>query len=691
MSLYRLPRSLARLGTILTLGLLSACSPPPGNKLFDFKELDLTSSVAAAAPRQDAALLDAWGLEFGDPGRVWVNTNSGVSIVYQGTGEVVQVKDVARPAKKVDLKVRLPALPGAAVNAVPPTYTGLVFNPLHGQKDSPFQGDAFIFVSEDGVVAGWRPLANGEDPLQASIRRNDNPAGAVYKGATSALTSSGWRLYVANFGQGELDVFDAAYQPVKSDGAFTDPQLPFGYAPFNVKARGGELFVTYAKQSLDKANDVRGLGNGYLDVYSLDGKFLRRLAGGGLLNSPWGLALAPKNYGPLSGQLLVGNFGDGYIHVYNPANGDFEGTVAENGHPLQIDGLWALTFGTDNRAGASNQLFFTAGPSAESQGVFGQLLQLGVNVAANLVLTVYSGQHQQTVDSLVEGFEKQSGVKVSVRSDDEGVLTNQIIEEGAHSPADVFITENSPALESLGAKNLLAPVPGATLAAVPSAYDSPRGDWVGLSARVSALVYNTAALKESALPADVLDLAKPAWKGKVGLAPSETDFQPLVTAVVKLFGQAAAVQWLTGLKANSEIYPDNETLVAAVNSGQSAVGLINHYYWYRLRDETGPVMHSALHYYAPQDAGNLVDVSGAAVLKSSLHQEAAQKFLAYLVSREGQTVLAGSESYEYPIGSGVKTAKALPPFEQVKAPRVGVSDLGDGAAALALLRQVGLL
>jgi iron(III) transport system substrate-binding protein len=682
---------LPALGLIFSVLLFSGCTSPPPEKLFDFKEINLTSSVAGVAPNLDANLQDAWGLEFGDPGRIWVNTNTGFSIVYDGSGKVAEVKDIAHPSQKVPLRVSLPALPGAAANAVPPTYTGMVFNPLHGRPDSPFQGDAFIFVSEDGIVSGWHPLPDGEDPLQASIRLNNNAAGAVYKGAASYRHSSGWRLYLANFGQGEVDVFDASYHPVKAD-AFSDPQLPVGYAPFNIKAIGDEIFVTYAKQSIDKANDVKGLGNGYVDVFTPDGKFLRRLAGGGLLNSPWGLALAPKNYGPLSNLLLIGNFGDGYIHVYDPVKGTHEGTVAENAQPLQIDGLWALTFGTDNGAGSSSQLFFTAGSSAESQGIFGQLLLLGVNVPANQVLTIYSGQHQQTVDALVEGFQKQTGIRVSVRSDDEGVLTNQIVEEGAKSPADVFITENSPALEALAGKNFLSPVSSETLAAVSKPYESAQGNWVGLSARVSTLVYNTSQVKAAQLPANLLDLAKPEWKGKVGLAPSETDFQPLVTAVVKLYGQAAALEWLKGLKDNSEIYPDNETVVASVNSGQSAVGLINHYYWYRLRDEVGAAkMHSALHYFSSGDAGNLVDVSGAAVLKSSAHQDAAQKFLAYLVSPEGQNLLAWSESYEYPLGSGVKTTKPLPPFDQVKAPAVGVSDLGDGAEALALLRQVGLL
>jgi iron(III) transport system substrate-binding protein len=672
--------------------LLSGCSSPISGRLLASKEINIVSSVEGIAPNVDTNLTYAWGLEFGDPGRVWVNANSGYSIVYSGEGKIVMVKDVQHPERLVPLRVQVPADPTAIPVGGPAPLTRMIFNSLHGKPGSPFDGDAFVFVSEQGVIAGWQPLANGMDPLKATVRVDNYAAGAVYKGVTSFRQASGWRLYVANFGQGKVDVLDSSYQPLKDPEAFHDPAIPAGNAPFNVKAINDLIYVTFAKQSIDKANDVKGEGTGYLDVFDTDGKHMKRLVSGGRLSSPWGLALAPKNYGPLSNQLLVRNFGDGYINVYDPSNGTYKGTVAENGQALQIDGLWALTFDIDNGAGAGNQLFFSAGSSAESQGIFGQLLYLGVNASANEVLTVYNGQHPQTVDALVDGFEEQTGIRVSVRSDDEGVLTNQIIEEGGKSPADVFVSENSPALESLASKNLLSFVVPSTLAAVPSQYDSSQGNWVGLSARVSALVYNTTQLQVSRLPSSILDLARPEWKGKVGLAPSETDFQPIVTAVVKLKGKAAAVDWLKGLKANSDIYPDNEALVAAVNNGRSAMGLINHYYWYRLRDEVGAdKIHSALHYYSSGDIGNLVNVSGAAVLKSSRHQAAAQRFLAFIVGKKGQSILAQSESYEYPLGSGVQSAKPLPPFDTLQPPTIGVNDLGDGSEALALLRLVGLL
>jgi iron(III) transport system substrate-binding protein len=307
-------------------------------------------------------------------------------------------------------------------------------------------------------------------------------------------------------------------------------------------------------------------------------------------------------------------------------------------------------------------------------------------------ITLYNGQHEQTTSLLVAGFEKQTGIKVKVRSDDEDVLGNQIIQEGGSSPADVFYTENTPVLEDLQEKGLLSPVSASTLAAVPARYSSPQGEWVGVSARVAVLVYNTALVKASELPSSILELAQPKWKGKLGFAPSETDFQPLLTAITKLDGEAAAEKWLKGLQANAKVYPDDETVVAQVNNGESAVGLINHYYWYRLRDEVGQSgIHSALHYYAPHDPGYLLNVSGAAVLKSSSRQAAAQKFVAYLVSRQGQEILAHSHSYEYPLGSGVQTAAPLKPFDQLQPAPVTIADLGNGAAPLELEQKLGLL
>jgi iron(III) transport system substrate-binding protein len=313
-------------------------------------------------------------------------------------------------------------------------------------------------------------------------------------------------------------------------------------------------------------------------------------------------------------------------------------------------------------------------------------------------ITVYSGQHEQTANGLAAAFEKQTGITVNIRSDDEGTLADLIALQGSHSPADVFYTENSPPLEYLQEKGLLSPVSSSTLASATARYNSPAGDWVGVSARVSVLIYDPALIAKDQLPTGVLQLADPKYQGKLALAASETDFQPIVTSVTKTYGQAAALSWLEGIKSNaaSHSVPDNETLVNDVNRGQVAFGLINEYYWYRLKAEIGAsAMHSQITYFAPRDPGYVIDVSGAAVLKSSKHAAAAQKFLAFLVSRPGQEIIgraSGNEqSYEYPLGSGVTTSAPETPFSQLQPNAISIADLGDGSAAIALLHQAGLL
>lgn len=318
----------------------------------------------------------------------------------------------------------------------------------------------------------------------------------------------------------------------------------------------------------------------------------------------------------------------------------------------------------------------------------------GGSSAAGPSITLYNGQHVQTTEALVTAFEQKTGIHVNVRSDDEDVFANQIVQEGDRSPADVFYTENSPALEFLQGRGLLAPLPSSTLAAIPSKYDSPRGDWVGVTARVSVLVYNTNLLKPDQLPTSVMQLAQPKWNGKLALAAGETDFQPIVTSIVQAHGRAAALAWLQAVKANaaSHVYPDNETITNMVNQGQVAIGIINHYYWYRERYDVGASkLHSAIAYFAPDDPGYVIDVSGAAVLKSSQHQAEAQKFVAFLVSRQGQEIIAHSQSWEYPLASGVAAAPGLRPFDTLHPAPVSIAQLGDGSAAIALLQEAQLL
>ncbi len=321
-------------------------------------------------------------------------------------------------------------------------------------------------------------------------------------------------------------------------------------------------------------------------------------------------------------------------------------------------------------------------------------LAAGCGGASSGSLTLYNGQHEQTTDALVAGFEKTTGIAVNVRSDDEDTLADELVTEGSNSPADVLYTENSPVLEYLQGKNLLAPVDPATLAHTPSRYSSEQGDWVGVSARVSVLIYNPSLIAASQLPHTVMELADPKYAGKLAFAAGETDFQPVVTSVAHTYGEAAALKWLEGIKANagSHVYPDNETIADEVNRGAAAFGVVNQYYWYRMRAELGAEnVHSKLAYFAPRDPGYVLDVSGAGILKSSKHKAAAQRFLAFLVSKQGQEIIVHSISYEYPIASGVATTAPETPFDRLQPNAITIPELGDGSTAIALLRKAGLL
>jgi iron(III) transport system substrate-binding protein len=306
-------------------------------------------------------------------------------------------------------------------------------------------------------------------------------------------------------------------------------------------------------------------------------------------------------------------------------------------------------------------------------------------------ITLYNGQHPQLTQAIVNAFEKQTGIHVQVRTDDGIVLADQILQEGSHSPADVYLTENSPELMLLTQHHLLAPLPTSITSQIPARYNSPTGNWVGISTRVSALAYNPSLISSSQLPAGILDLAQPQWKGKVAIAPTDSDFVPLVGAVIATYGQQAALNWLRGLKANAAQYADIESVVAAVNKGQQAVGIINQYYWYRLRQEVGAgSTHSKVYYFPDRNIGGLQNISGAAVLASSSHKAAAEKFVSFLVSAQAQRILAAGDTFEYPTRPGIAPNPQLTPLSQVNPAILSVVDLGNDLPAAALLQQAGL-
>ena len=312
-----------------------------------FIQINLASDVPGLAQFTDPDLVNAWGMGASGASPVWIGANgTGKSVLYNGAGV------------KQGLVVTLPG---------DGSVTGVVFSGLAGS----FNGDTFLFANEDGTVSGWRALlGTAAEALTAGSAAN------VYKGLTDANIGGNEYAYLANFRNASIDVLKGNFGAASLAGTFTDPTLPAGYAPFDVQNLGGVLYVTYAVQDGAKHDDVAGAGNGIVDAFDLQGNFLRRLFTNGVLNSPWGLALAPAGFGDVGGDLLVGNFGDGTIHAYNPTTGAFVQELTDaSGKPLVIDGLWGLRFGNGGSFGSPSTLYFTAGPDGESHGLFGELTQ----------------------------------------------------------------------------------------------------------------------------------------------------------------------------------------------------------------------------------------------------------------------------------------------------------------------------
>ena len=328
---------------ILAVGVTSAFAGPLG-----FNTTLLASDQPGVAATTDPGLVNAWGLTASAASPFWLSINgAGTAEIYNGAGV------------KQGLVVTIP--PGAGAG----TPTGVVFNSAPGS----FNGDVFLFGSEDGTVSGWRgALGTSAETLIAGSAAN------VYKGIALATISGNSYAYLANFRTGNIDVLKGNGAAIDLSGNFLDPNLPAGYAPFDVQNIGGVIYVTYAIQDAAKHDDVPGAGNGIVDTFDLNGNFLGRLITGGALNSPWGLALAPVGFGDVGGDLLVANFGDGMIHAYNPTTGAFVETLQDgSGNPIAIDGLWALDFGNGGASGSVTSLYFTAGPNGETDGLFGEL------------------------------------------------------------------------------------------------------------------------------------------------------------------------------------------------------------------------------------------------------------------------------------------------------------------------------
>jgi uncharacterized protein (TIGR03118 family) len=324
-----------------------------------FAPVALASDVPGVARVLDPNLVNPWGLAFSPTGPFWLADNgNGVSDLLDGRGQPLPL---------------VVSVPAAAHSAGTPS--GLVFNGGTGfviTANGVAAPSRFLFAAEDGTISGWSAAV---DPTHAVLTVDHSAAGAVYKGLALATDTAGQSLlYAADFGHGTIDVFNQDFQEVTRPGSFQDPNLPAGFAPFNIQSLNNLLFVTYAQQDEVRHDDVPGAGHGFLDVYDTDGNLVRRFAAQGVLNSPWGLALAPAGFGPFGGALLVGNNGDGHINAFDPATGAFLGPVADDhGAPIAVPDLWALAFGNGHAGGASDTLFFTAGVGYEVHGLFGAI------------------------------------------------------------------------------------------------------------------------------------------------------------------------------------------------------------------------------------------------------------------------------------------------------------------------------
>ena len=360
-----LPKLPGRPAFCLAALLLASCGGGGGGAAMSgFVATSLVSNNGSAGnpysgAHVDARLVNAWGIAFNPQGFVWVaNNGTSTSTLYDGKG------------MPQSLVVAIP--PGGAGSAKP---TGIVFNGSQSFKVA--QGgvsgaSAFIFVGEAGTVSGWSPTVN----MNAAVLVVDGAAqGKIYKGLAIASDGGAPRLYAADFHNGVVDVFDANFAPVVGAGAFKDADLPAGYAPFGIQAIGGQIFVSFAKQDAMAHDEVDGAGLGAVDVFDTAGNLTARLIpAGGRLNAPWGMTMAPADFGPFSNALLVGNFGDGRINAFNPTTGASLGTLARgDGSAISIGGLWGIAFGNGINAQPTNTLFYAAGPAGKSNGVYGRI------------------------------------------------------------------------------------------------------------------------------------------------------------------------------------------------------------------------------------------------------------------------------------------------------------------------------
>ncbi|HME72405.1 MAG TPA: TIGR03118 family protein [Myxococcota bacterium] len=338
-------------------------------------QTNLVSNLPGQAQISDPNLQNAWGLAFAPGGPFWVNdNNAGLSTLYLGNGTIVDF-----PGTKAPFAVVIPGPNGSGpgFQAAP---TGIVWNPTNGfTVTDPTTGTKlasnFIFDTEDGRISAWAFALSDNTHAVLLVDNSAVPnaaEGAVYKGLAFGTNAKGNFIFATNFRAGTVETYDQNFKRTKLDGSFTDPSLPAGFAPFGIRNIDGDLFVTYAKQDGTKHDDVEGAGSGFVDVFDTDGHLLRRFATRGLLNSPWGVTRSSYGFGQFSGDVLIGNFGDGRINVYDSHGHFLDQLEGANGKAIVIDKLWTLSFG-GGAVSSPDVLYFTAGPNDEKDGLFGKI------------------------------------------------------------------------------------------------------------------------------------------------------------------------------------------------------------------------------------------------------------------------------------------------------------------------------
>ncbi len=323
--------------------------------------------------------------------------------------------------------------------------------------------------------------------------------------------------------------------------------------------------------------------------------------------------------------------------------------------------------------------------------VLSSSLLTGCDLFGGPKLVIYNAQHEQLLDELAPIFEEETGIEVDLRNGKDLELSNQIVQEGDETPADVFLTENSPAMSQVEEAGLFQELPEELVEPIPAQYRPESGMWTGFVARSTVLVYNTDLVEESELPASIMDLADPEWAGRISFSPTGADFQAIVAAVLELEGEEATRAWLEGIKENGTVYDGNNVVLESVNAGESEVGIIYHYYWYRDQKESGEVSDSCeLYFFGDQDPGAFLSVSGAGILKSTDMQDEAEQFIEFLVNETGQQALADSYALEYPLNPEVELEEPVKPFSELEPPQVDVSNLAAGTV-VDLMTEVGFL